>query len=280
MRPGGHLQQPSNTAVGHILEVSNLEVVYNDAVVALRGVSLAAPHGAIVAVLGGNGAGKTTLLRAVTGLLDAHDGVVTRGRVLLDDQDTTRGDSADIVRRGIALVPEGRRIFGTLTVEENLKAGGLTCKDRRERQHRIERSYEMFPVLGERRSGLAGYLSGGEQQMLAICRALMSDPRLLLLDEPSLGLAPFLVETIANTIREINATGTSVVLIEQNAHVALSIADHGYVLESGKVVLEGPAAELRETPDIRDFYLGHAGGESRRSFRDVKTYRRKKRWIS
>lgn len=263
-----------------ILEVANLEVVYNDVLVALRGVSLRVKKGSMVAVLGGNGAGKTTLLRAIMGLLDAHDGVVTRGAIRVTGKDTTHVDSSTIVRGGVALVPEGRRIFDTMTVEENLHAGGLGVRDRAERATRMERLYDLFPVLGDRRKRRAGYLSGGEQQMLAISRALMSGPDLLLLDEPSLGLAPKLVGEIRDTLARINETGTSIVLVEQNAHMALAIAEHGYVLENGKIVMDAASTELRASSDIQEFYLGLSSDHDRRNFREVKTYRRKKRWIS
>ena len=263
-----------------VLRVSNLEVVYDDTIVALRGVSLSVPRGSIVTVLGANGAGKTTLLRAITGTLDAHDGEVTRGDLFLNGTPITHADSADIVRQGVGLVPEGRRIFSTLSVADNLKAGGLTVPDRRRRSENMERMLDLFPVLRDRVNATAGYLSGGEQQMLAVSRALMSEPRILLLDEPSLGLAPLIVQQIRDVVREVNRSGTTVLLIEQNAHIALEIADYGYVLENGKVVMDGPAEELRESSDIKEFYLGFSGEGARRSFRKVKTYRRKKRWVS
>ncbi|SCL35393.1 branched-chain amino acid transport system ATP-binding protein [Micromonospora nigra] len=263
-----------------MLQVRNLEVVYDDVMLVLRGLSITVAPGAIVALLGANGAGKTTLLRALTGLLDIHHGAVVRGEVTLDGEPVHRLRPAAIVRRGISQVMEGRRIFGELTVEENLRLGGHT--DPRRVPARLDEVWDMFPVLAQRRRRPAGYLSGGEQQMLAMGRALMAGPRYLLLDEPSLGLAPRLVEQIRELIVRINATGTAVLLVEQNATMALSVAAHGYVLETGRVVLDKPAEQLLADDDVREFYLGlHAGdGHARRSFRDVKHYRRRKRWLS
>ncbi|MET0135967.1 MAG: ABC transporter ATP-binding protein [Kibdelosporangium sp.] len=259
-----------------MLLVNNLEVVYDDVVLVLRGLSIDVPDGAIVAVLGANGAGKTTLLRAVSGLLMPHRGKITKGSVWLSGEDITGADPAKIVRLGIAQVLEGRRVFAEITVDENLRAGAYTRRSRAEVRSSYERVLDLFPVLAERRKSIAGYLSGGEQQMLAIGRALMASPRLLLLDEPSLGLAPRLVEQVRDIIVQINQQGTSVLLIEQNAVMALAIAREGYVLETGKVVKHGPAAELLADEDIREFYLGSSG--DRTSFADVKSYRRRKRW--
>jgi len=261
------------------LAVSNLEVVYNDVILVLRGVSLAVPTGKIVALLGANGAGKTTLLRAVTGLLDIHRGRVTKGSVRLDGRDITKSDASAIVRSGLAQVMEGRRIFAELSVDENLRTGAYTRTDKAGVSATYDRVMDLFPVLQPRRRDTAGYLSGGEQQMLAIGRALMAEPKILLLDEPSLGLAPLVVEQIRNIIVQVNEQGTSVLLVEQNATMALSIADEGYVLEHGRVVKDGPGQELLDDKDIREFYLG-MGEAGRRSFRDVKTYRRKKSWGS
>jgi branched-chain amino acid transport system ATP-binding protein len=270
-----------------VLQVRNLEVVYDDVMLVLRGVSLAVPPGRIVALLGANGAGKTTLLRALTGLLDVHDGEVTKGAVLLDDQPIHGLKPAAIVRRGVSQVMEGRRIFAELSVEDNLRVGGHT--NGRKIQERMAYVLELFPVLAERRRRTAGYLSGGEQQMLAMGRALMAEPRYLLLDEPSLGLAPRLVDQVREIIVEINKGGTGVLLVEQNATMALSIASHGYVLEIGKIVLDKPAEQLLADDDIREFYLGlgasaeaSVGAEpnGRKSFRDVKHYKRRKRWLS
>jgi branched-chain amino acid transport system ATP-binding protein len=257
-------------------EVANLEVVYNDIVLVLRGVSVAVPPGKIVAVLGANGAGKTTLLRAITGLLPVHRGKITKGRITLAGRDITHHDPARRVRAGLAQVMEGRRVFAELTVDENLRAGAYT--NRSGLAASLDRVMELFPVLKERRRQVAGYLSGGEQQMLAMGRGLMSSPRLLLLDEPSLGLAPLVVERIRNLVVEINAQGTSVLLVEQNATMALAIADHGLVLEQGRVVRSGSGDELMADRNIREFYLGMNPSAERRSFRNVKTYRRRKSW--
>ncbi len=261
-----------------MLTVSNLEVVYDDVVLVLRGVSLEVPDGRIVGLLGANGAGKTTLLRALSGLLDIHHGEVTRGRIALDGERIDHLDPQQIVARGISQVLEGRRVFAEFTVEENLRVGAHTRP--RDRAANLERVYSLFPRLQERRSQVAGYLSGGEQQMLAMGRAMMTAPRYLLLDEPSLGLAPQLVGTIRDLITQINEQGTTVLLVEQNASMALSIADHGYVLETGRVVMDKPAEDLLEDDDIREFYLGLGAEGSAKSFRDVKHYKRRKRWLS
>ena len=258
------------------LSIRNLEVVYNDVALVLRGVTLEVPRGGVAALLGANGAGKTTLLRAVTGLLRLHRGDVTKGDIRLEGESIVGLDASQIVRRGVSHVMEGRRIFAELTVDENLRAGAYTVTDRDAVKRSHDEVMELFPVLASRRRSVAGYLSGGEQQMLAMGRALMQSPKLLVLDEPSLGLAPRLVEQIRDIIVDINASGTSVLLVEQNASMALSIGTVGYVLETGRVVRDGPAEELRADKDIREFYLG--GGDERRSFRDVKSYRRRKRW--
>ncbi|MEU5879248.1 ABC transporter ATP-binding protein [Spirillospora sp. NPDC047279] len=261
-----------------MLSVRNLEVVYHDVILVLRGVSLEVPEGEIVALLGANGAGKTTLLRAVSGLLDVHDGEVTKGAVTLDGKPIHELSPTRVVRSGVRQVMEGRRIFAELTVEENLRLGAHTSPG--QLGGNLERVYALFPLIKERRSKTAGYLSGGEQQMLAVGRALMSEPRLLLLDEPSLGLAPRLVEQIRDIIVEINRQGTTVLLVEQNATMALAIASHGYVMETGKIVMDRPARELLQDDDIREFYLGLGAEGAARSFRDVKHYRRRKRWLS
>ncbi len=268
----------ATTGVDDILVVNGVDVVYNDVIRVLHGVSLHVPRGKIVTLLGANGAGKTTLLRAVTGLLDHHRGAIVKGKVHLEGTDVTTSPASAIVQAGIAQVMEGRHAFAELSVDDNLRAGAVTVKDRGVVKERHERVMDLFPVLKERRGATAGYLSGGEQQMLVIGRALMSGPTLLLLDEPSLGLAPMLVEQIAGIVKQLNEDdGTSVLLVEQNAAMALSLADHGYVMESGRIVRDAPAAELLDDADIRDFYLGgHAGKD--RSFRDIKSYRRRRRW--
>ncbi|HEX6946472.1 MAG TPA: ABC transporter ATP-binding protein [Acidimicrobiia bacterium] len=260
-----------------MLELRNVEVVYSDVILVLRGVSLQVPDGKIVALLGPNGAGKTTTLRAISGLLDVHNGEITKGQILLDDQPIHDLPPQRIVRLGLGQVLEGRRILGELTVEENLRLGAHTASQ--DMEANLDRVYNLFPQLAERPRFTAGYLSGGQQQMLAIGRALMSSPRYLLLDEPSLGLAPLLVQQIRDIIVEINRQGTGVLLVEQNAMMALSIADHGYVMETGKIVMDRPAAELAQDDDVREFYLG-LHGEEVASFANVKHYRRKKRWLS
>ncbi|GAA4954956.1 branched-chain amino acid transport system ATP-binding protein [Nonomuraea thailandensis] len=253
-----------------MLEVRNLEVVYDDVMLVLRGVSIRVPPGSIVALLGANGAGKTTLLRALSGLLDVHDGEITKGEVTLEGEPIHHLRPAQIVRRGVSQVMEGRRILAELTVEDNLRVGGHTAA-----QSHLDRVYGLFPVLRERRRAVSGYLSGGEQQMLAVGRALMAGPKYLLLDEPSLGLAPSLVGQVRDLIVEINRQGTTVLLVEQNATMALSIASHGYVMETGKIVMDKPSRELLADEDIKEFYLGAV-----RSFREVKHYKRRKRWLS
>ena len=260
-----------------ILSVENLEVVYNEVILVLRGISLNVAEGEIVALLGANGAGKTTLLRSITGLLDIHRGRITKGSVTFLGQKTNRDDPSKLVRAGLSQVMEGRRIFAELTVEENLRAGAYTVSSRQKISEAHDRVVSLFPVLASRSRSTAGYLSGGEQQMLAIGRALMTAPKLLVLDEPSLGLAPLLVQQIRDIIETVNKQGTSVLLVEQNATMALSIANRGYVLENGRIVREGLSDELLQDDDIKEFYLG-VGEAGRRSFRDVKTYRRRKRW--
>ena len=262
-----------------MLDVNNVEVVYHDVVLVLRGVSLEVGEGRAVALLGPNGAGKTTLMRAITGLLDVHNGKVTKGKVTWQGRDITTSQPDEIIRGGISQVMERRRIFPDLTIEENLLTGAYTRSARSEVRHDLEAQYERFPILGERRDRTAGYLSGGEQQMLAISRALMSRPRMLLLDEPSLGLAPKITEQVAEEVKKLNGEGISVLVVEQNAGVALDIADHGYILENGKIVHEGSSRELLEDEDIKEFYLGAGEGRAG-SLREVKHYRRRKRWLS
>jgi branched-chain amino acid transport system ATP-binding protein len=262
-----------------MLQVKNLEVVYNHVVLVLRGISLSVPAGTVVALLGPNGAGKTSAIRAITGLLDIHDGDVTKGSIRFGDADLTHAKGSDIVSHGIAQAMEGRRIFAELTVEENLVVGAYTSTREKMRED-IDRFYTRFPVLGDRRHKQAGYLSGGEQQMLAIARALMTRPKLLLLDEPSLGLAPKVVSDIARLINEIHADGVSILLVEQNAAMALDVASYGYVLDTGKVVIDGPSDELKQDKDIQEFYLGFGGEGGQKSFREAKLYQRRKRWLS
>jgi branched-chain amino acid transport system ATP-binding protein len=271
MRSGG-------SATSALLSVNNLEVVYDDVIQVLRGVSLTVSEGQIVALLGANGAGKTTLLLAVTGLLDVNDGEITKGSVVFDGQPIHHRPPTKIVALGVKQVMEGRRIFAELTVDENLRIGGHVAP--KQLSENLERVYGLFPVLAQRGKRTAGYLSGGEQQMLAMGRALMSQPRCLLLDEPSLGLAPMVAQQIRDLIVEINASGTTVLLVEQNAAMALAVADHGYVMENGKIVMDKPAAELLEDADVREFYLGLGAEGAAKSFREVKHYKRRKRWLS
>ena len=263
-----------------MLAVENLEVVYNDVVLVLRGISLEVGDDQIVALLGANGAGKTTTLRAITGLLEVHDGDITKGEIVFNGIDIADAEPSKIVKLGISQVMEGRRVFAELTVEENLQAGAYVNANRSAYNSSYDRVMTMFPRLKERRSATAGYLSGGEQQMLAIGRALMQDPKLLILDEPSLGLAPLLVQEVRDTIVEINQQGTAVLLIEQNANMALTIAHRGYIMETGKMVMDDDPEKLLNDEDVKEFYLGlHASGE-KKSFRDVKHYKRRKRWLS
>ncbi|NKC30870.1 ABC transporter ATP-binding protein [Roseomonas sp. BU-1] len=261
-----------------LLEVNNIEVVYNDVILVLRGLSLAVPRGQIVALLGANGAGKSTTLKAISGLLKSEDGAVTRGEIRFDGQRLNGVEAHDIVRRGIFQVMEGRRIIGDMTCLENLRLGAFTRSDGAAIRRDIEMVYGYFPRLKER-TGLAGYLSGGEQQMLAIGRALMARPKLILMDEPSMGLSPLLVKEVFGIIRQLNRDlGITILLVEQNARMALSVASHGYVMEQGKVVLDGSAAALAENEDVKEFYLGGHGAE-RKSFRNLKSYKRRKRWL-
>jgi branched-chain amino acid transport system ATP-binding protein len=257
-----------------ILAVNGVDVVYGGAIQVLRNVSLSVPTGSVVAILGANGAGKTTLLRAVSGLLNYHTGKVTSGSISFNGSESTTSDASLLVRGGMAQVMEGRRIFAELSVDENLKAGAYTRKDRAGIAESYAHVMTLFPRLQERHKQIAGYMSGGEQQMLAIARALMANPKLLLLDEPSLGLAPLIVEQIFEIIAEINRSGTSVLLVEQNATMALKNSTYGYVMETGRVAKEGPSVELLADPDVQAAYLG---GESKHtSFRDLKSYRRKR----
>ena len=263
-----------------MLQVANLEVVYNDVVLVLRGISLEVPDGEIVALLGANGAGKTTTLRAIGGLLDVHEGDITKGSITWNGERIDKKDPAEIVRAGITQVLEGRRVFGEMSVEDNLRTGAFTNRNKASVDGAYARVMDLFPILQERRKAIAGYLSGGEQQMLAIGRALMADPKLLVLDEPSLGLAPKLVQQIKDIVVDINRQGTAVLLIEQNATMALSIAHHGYIMETGKLVMDGDPKKLLQDEDVQEFYLGLHGSGERKSFREVKHYKRRKRWLS
>ena len=264
-----------------ILSVNNIEVIYDHVILVLKGVSLTVPEGGIVALLGANGAGKTTTLKAVSNLLGAERGDVTKGSIIFKGEEVQSLSPNDLVRRGCIQVMEGRHCFGHLTVEENLLTGAYTRRDGWGAiQADLEMVYTYFPRLKERRTSLAGYTSGGEQQMCAIGRALMSKPTMILLDEPSMGLAPQLVEEIFEIVKRLNENEqVSFLLAEQNTNMALKYARYGYILENGRVVMDGEASDLRENEDVKEFYLGVGGGE-RRSFRDVKSYRRRKRWLS
>ena len=263
-----------------MLRLNNVEVRYDRVILVLKGLSLEVPEGQIVTLLGANGAGKSTTLKAISGLLKSEDGEVCDGSIELDGQSIAHLDPADIVQRGIFQVMEGRRIFQHLTVEENLLAGAHT-RSRRTLKDDLDLVYQYFVKLKERRLSTAGYLSGGEQQMLAIGRALMARPRLVMLDEPSLGLAPLIVQEILEIIQRINQeSGTTLLLVEQNARLAMSVANYVYLMENGRIVLEGPPSKLRENQDVQEFYLGLTELGERRSYRDVKHYKRRKRWLS
>ena len=264
-----------------LLDVNNIEVVYNDIVQVLRGVSLKVPEGRVVALLGTNGAGKTTTLRAISGLLKPENGYVKDGHIRFADQDVTNWLGTAVVRLGAVMVPEGRRVFKHLTVDENIRVGSITRKDGSpviRADHK--KMYDHFPRLAKVTNRLAGYCSGGEQQMIAIARALMAAPRMLMLDEPSLGLAPLLVREIFDNVQRINReTGTTILVVEQNAKIALEVSDYAYIMESGKIVLEGSSADLKQNPDVKEFYMGITEGGGRKSFKEVKSYKRRKRWM-
>ena len=276
----GAAQDISNVvepATAPLLEVNNIEVVYNEVILVLRGLSLSVPKGEIVALLGANGAGKSTTLKAISGLLRTEEGEVTRGDIRFAGERLNGIDAHRIVRKGIFQVMEGRRIVSDMTCLENLRLGAFTRSDG-EVKRDIDMVYDYFPRLKER-TGLAGYLSGGEQQMLAIGRALMARPKLILMDEPSMGLSPLLVKEVFGIIRKLNQDlGITILLVEQNARMALSVATRGYVMEQGKVVLDGTAIELANNEDVKEFYLGGHGAD-RKSFRNLKSYKRRKRWL-
>ena len=277
IRPDG----PATTAGETLLEVNNIEVIYNHVILVLKGVSLRVPRGGITALLGGNGAGKTTTLKSISNLLHSERGHVTKGSILYRGDRIQDLTPADLVDRGVVQVMEGRHCFEHLTVEENLLTGAYTRRDgKKATADDLEVVYDYFPRLRERRKSQAGYTSGGEQQMCAIGRAMMAKPEMILLDEPSMGLAPQLVEQIFGIVKRLNEEqGVTFLLAEQNTNVALRFAHYGYIMESGRIVMDGPAADLRENPDVKEFYLGMSD-EGRKSFRDVRSYRRRKRWLS
>ena len=269
------------TAQDLILSVSNIEVIYDHVILVLKGVSLIVPRGGIVAILGANGAGKTTTLKAISNLLHAERGEVTKGHILFEGEEVHALSPNDLVRRGCIQVMEGRHCFGHLTIEENLLTGAYTRTDGKAAvEETLEKVYNYFPRLKTRRNSQAAYTSGGEQQMCAIGRALMAKPKLVLLDEPSMGLAPLIVEEVFEIVKDLNTKErVSFLLAEQNTMVALRYADFGYIMENGRIVMEGAAKDLASNEDVKEFYLGLAG-EGRKSFRDIKHYRRRKRWLS
>ncbi|MEI9475943.1 MAG: ABC transporter ATP-binding protein [Deltaproteobacteria bacterium] len=264
-----------------MLKITNLETVYNDIILALKGISMQVPTAKIVALLGANGAGKTTTINAVSGVRKTLNLTVEDGNIEFEGDPINENDPHEIVAKGIVQVPEGRRIFAELTVEENILIGSYTLANRDRFIQNRELVYEYFPILRTRAGQLAGYLSGGEQQMLAIARALVADPKLMMMDEPSLGLAPLVVKEIFEIIEKINQQQeVAVLLVEQNANVALSISHYGYIMENGRIVMEGPSQTLRENRDIREFYLGLTDVGTKKGFRHVKHYKRRKRWLS
>lgn len=269
------------TANGNMLDVNNIEVVYNDIVQVLRGVSLSVAEGSIVSLLGTNGAGKTTTLRAISGLLKPENGFIKDGYIKFEGKDITNVLGTQVVKLGAVMVPEGRRVFKHLTVDENIRVGSITRRDGAQQvRNDQDLMYDHFPRLARVTNRLAGYCSGGEQQMIAIARALMSAPKMLMLDEPSLGLAPLLVKEIFENIQRINREmDTTLLIVEQNAKIALEISSYAYIMESGKIVLEGPSQELKNNPDVKEFYMGVTQGGGRKSFKEVKSYKRRKRWM-
>ncbi|MFL4972786.1 MAG: ABC transporter ATP-binding protein [Microvirga sp.] len=272
---------PEPAPAGAILVVNNIEVIYDHVILVLKGVSLSVPRGGIVAILGANGAGKTTTLKAISNLLRTERGEVTKGSIEFEGERVDKATPNALVRRGCIQVLEGRHCFGHLTIEENLLTGAFTRRDGNAAIRRdVEMIYDYFPRLRQRRGAMAGYTSGGEQQMCAIGRAMMSRPKMILLDEPSMGLAPQIVEEIFEIVRKLNVTeNVSFLLAEQNTNMALKYANYGYILETGRVVMDGPAKSLRENEDVKEFYLGIAEG-SKKSFREVKSYKRRKRWLA
>ena len=264
-----------------MLKLNNIEVIYSDVILVLKGVSLEVPEGKIVTLLGANGAGKTSTLKAISGVLLTELGEVTDGSIEFDGQPIDRLDPEEIVKLGIVQIMEGRRLFEHLTVEENLLTGAYSRKDSAAVKQDLNKIYGYFPKLGEMKRATSGYLSGGERQMLVMGRALMARPRVMLLDEPSLGLSPLLVKEIFRLIQQINEQeGVSILLVEQNARIALRLANYGYVMENGRIVLDGPAEKLEENEDIKEFYLGLSQKGKRKSYREVKHYKRRKRWLS
>ena len=270
----------ASTKPAPLVEVNGIEVIYNHVILVLKGVSLQVPHQSIVALLGGNGAGKTTSLRAISNLLKGERGEVTKGGITLEGEQIANLSPADLVKRGVVQVMEGRHCFAHLSIEENLLTGSYTRTDKGEIAANLEKVYNYFPRLKTRRTSQAAYTSGGEQQMCAIGRALMSNPRMVLLDEPSMGLAPQIVDEVFHIVKDLNSKEkVTFLLAEQNTNMALKYADYGYIMESGRIVMDGPASDLASNEDVKEFYLGVGGGE-RKSFKDVKSYKRRKRWLA
>jgi branched-chain amino acid transport system ATP-binding protein len=264
-----------------MLKVNNIEVVYNDIILVLRGISLEVPEMNIITLLGANGAGKSTTIKTIAGILSLEDGELKGGTIEFDGDRIDQKSPEDIVKKGISVVPEGRGVFPELTVEENIKVGSYTRTDTKEIQENTRKVYGYFPILRERGSQLAGYLSGGEQQMLSIGRSLMSKPKLMMLDEPSLGLAPMVVKEIFGILKTINKEEkSSILLVEQNAKIALSIASYAYFLENGRIVMDGESNLLKEDRDVKEFYLGLTDDKKKKNFANIKHYKRRKRWLS
>ena len=273
------MEQPVSSATP-LLEVNGIEVIYNHVILVLKGVSLSVPAHSIVAVMGGNGAGKTTTLRAISNLLKGERGEVTKGSIMLEGEQIQNLSPADLVKRGVVQVMEGRHCFAHLTIEENLLTGSYTRSNKAEIAANLEKVYNYFPRLKTRRTSQAAYTSGGEQQMCAIGRALMSNPRMVLLDEPSMGLAPQIVDEVFHIVKDLNhKEKVTFLLAEQNTNMALKYAYYGYIMESGRIVMDGPASDLASNEDVKEFYLG-VGGAGRKSFKDVKSYKRRKRWLA
>ncbi len=275
-----HTTATSAASVSPLVEVNGIEVIYNHVILVLKGVSLQVQPGSIVALLGGNGAGKTTTLRAISNLLKGERGEVTKGSITLEGERIENLSPAELVQRGVVQVMEGRHCFAHLTIEENLLTGAYTRSSKGEIAANLEKVYTYFPRLKTRRTSQAAYTSGGEQQMCAIGRAIMSSPRMVLLDEPSMGLAPQIVDEVFHIVKDLNSKEkVTFLLAEQNTNMALKYSDYGYIMESGRIVMDGPAHDLANNEDVKEFYLGMGGGE-RKSFKDVKSYKRRKRWLA
>lgn len=262
-----------------MLELNNVEVIYSDVILAVKGISLAVPDGKCVALLGGNGAGKSTTLKAISGIIRVEDGRVTSGNISFDGKRIDKIEPTDVVRGGIIHVMEGRRVLRHLTVEQNLQVGGHMESSGRAVRKRLDEVYDRIRRLAALKDRVTGYLSGGEQQMVVIGRAMMANPKLIMIDEPSLGLAPLMIDEVFELLKQLKASGTTLLIVEQNTRVALDIADYGYVMENGRIVLEGAAEDLRSNEDVREFYLGLDLEGERKSYRDIKHYRRRKRWL-